>query len=453
MKAALAAAGFLIALPAAAQEHDHSAMGHDIALPAPAAASPDPHAGHDMSAMTAPADPHAGHVMASGRPDANLGPYSMRREASGTSWQPEASPHEGIHGELSGWRTMLHANLFGVYDQQGGKRGGDRGFFGGMLMASASRDLGAADRITFRTMLSPEPLMGKRGYPLLLASGETADGKAPLIDRQHPHDLFMELSASWSHQLDAKSSVFLYGGLPGEPAFGPPAFMHRLSILDSPEAPISHHWLDSTHITMGVLTAGYIRGDWKLEASTFRGREPDQHRYDIERPKFDSAAVRLSWNPSPEWSLQGSWARAKSPEQLEPEAIDKKWSASAMHFRDLGEGRWWSSTLAFGRRSADHGWLDALVLESAIKPERNWTIFARTEQTKTNELAGHDGHHGATYTVAKASIGAIRDFPLAGPFKIGVGALVSANRIPTALQPAYGGQPLGGMAFVRLRLG
>lgn len=68
--------------------------------------------------------------------------------------------------------------------------------------------------------------------------------------------------------------------------------MHRTSGIDNPEAPISHHWLDSTHITFGVVTAGAVVNDWKFEASAFRGREPDQYRYDIERPALDSYAGR-----------------------------------------------------------------------------------------------------------------------------------------------------------------
>ena len=36
--------------------------------------------------------------------------------------------------------------------------------------------------------------MGARGYPNLFATGEVANGR-PLVDRQHPHDLFMELAA------------------------------------------------------------------------------------------------------------------------------------------------------------------------------------------------------------------------------------------------------------------
>src|SRR5438128_839013 len=142
---------------------------------------------------------------------------------------------------------MAHAQINGVYDWQEGPQGGDKTFMSGMIMASARRDLNNGT-VNLRAMVSPDPFMGKRGYPLLLASGETADGVTPLVNRQHPHDMIMELSASYSHRLASDSSVFLYAGWPGEPAFGPPAFMHRLSAMDSPEAPITHHWLDSTHI-------------------------------------------------------------------------------------------------------------------------------------------------------------------------------------------------------------
>src|SRR5262249_8855710 len=145
-------------------------------------------------------------------------------------------------------------------------------------------------------------------YPLLLASGETADGRTHLVDRQHPHDLFMELSGSYAYPIGERGSVFVYVGLPGEPAVGPPAFMHRAPIMDSPEAPISHHWLDSTHIVFGVVTAGITSGAWKIDVSRFTGREPDANRFDIDRTRFDSTSARLSWNPLRRLSMQASWA-------------------------------------------------------------------------------------------------------------------------------------------------
>jgi hypothetical protein len=273
----------------------------------------------------------------------------------------------------------------------------------------------------------------------------------PLVDRQHPHDLFMELSASYSHRLSATDSVFLYAGLPGEPAFGPPAFMHRLSILDSPEAPISHHWLDSTHIVFGVVTAGVVHDDWKLEVSRFKGREPDEHRYDIESPKLDSTAIRLSWNPTRSLSLQTSWAEAKSVEQLEPDADQTKWSASAIYTVPVGHDGWWSTTAAWGRRSTDHGdWLDAWVLESAVAPNAAWTLFGRAERTQNNELDAD--HHGEAFSVGKVSVGAIRDWRVAQHVKVGLGGLYAWNFVPSGLEAGYGGDPAGAMAFIRLKI-
>mgnify|MGYP000715179141 CR=1 FL=1 len=192
------------------------------------------------------------------------------------------------------------------------------------------------------------------------ASPDTLTAGLPLVDRQHPHDLFMELSASYSHRLDDHSSVFVYAGLPGEPAFGPPAFMHRVSAMDSPEAPITHHWMDSTHITFGVLTGGFVRENWKLEASRFTGREPDEHRYDIETPKLDSTAIRVSWNPGPTWSLQASWADLISPEALEPATDERRWSASAIRTVPVGAAGLWSTTIAWGRKDRSEFFRDEL---------------------------------------------------------------------------------------------
>ena len=390
-----------------------------------------------------------GHAMIS-----PLGHWPMSRDASGTSWQPDLSEHGGVHVARGDWAFMGHAQLNLTHDWQNGPRGDRKTFVGGMIMGSARRDLADGSTLNLRAMLSPEPLMGKEGFPLLLAAGETADGVTPLVDRQHPHELVMELSASYARRLTDDDSVFAYVGLPGEPAFGPPAFMHRMSAMDSPEAPITHHWLDSTHIVFGVATLGWAHDAFKVEASSFRGREPDQDRYDIERPELDSWAVRGSWNPTPEWSLQVSYAGVAAPEQLEPDEDETKWSASAIHTRRFGAEGWWSSTLAWGRRANDHGESkDAWLLESAFSPDDHWTVFARGERIETNELLpGPGGGHGALHTVSKASIGAVHDWRLGKYVRFGVGALYSLNRVPEALEPAYGGDPDGGMVFVRLKI-
>jgi len=449
------------------QSMDHSPPGHEqYAPPAESTSSPAQPAGGATTGHVMPDMPAMDHAMPG--PEAPtmdhktmgeekthamtgaLGPYPMNREASGTAWQPDTSEHSGVQVMGGDWMLMGHAVLNGVYSWQQGPRGGDKTFASGMVMGMAKRDFASGNRLQLRAMLSPDPLMGKSGYPLHLASGETADGVTPLIDRQHPHDLFMELSASYSLRLSDEDSLFLYAGLPGEPAFGPPAFMHRVSIMDSPEAPISHHWLDSTHITFGVVTAGLVHDNVKIEASRFHGREPDQHRYDIETGPLDSTAVRLSWNPVPQLSLQASWAHLKSPEQLEPDANQTRWSASVIYTKRIAEGLW-STTLAWGRRTSGHENLDAWVLESAVKL-KDWTVFGRAERTENNELVLLGGHHGSTYKVGKLSLGAVRDFRVADHVKFGIGGLYALNFVRSALEGLYGGDPKGAMAFLRLKI-
>ena len=452
---------FALAAPALAQDHSMHAPP-----PAPAQQPPsaDPHAGHRMppaSPIPAPAaaEDHTGHDMSTGMDHAMpmtspLGPWPMSRDASGTSWQPDASQHGGVHSTSGDWSIMTHALLNLTWDRQSGPRGDEQTFVSGMLMAAARRNFADGGILNLRGMLSPDPLMGKDGYPLLLAAGETANGVDPLVDRQHPHELVMELSASYARPIGPRDSLFAYVGLPGEPAFGPPAFMHRMSAMDSPEAPITHHWLDSTHIVFGVATVGWVRDAFKLEASSFRGREPDQDRYDIESPSFDSWAVRASWNPTPEWSLQASYADVTEPEQLEPGEDETKTSASVLHTRRFGADGWWSSTLAWGRKTPDHGETkDAWLLESAIHPNDRWTIFARAERTETDELLpGHHGGHGDVFTVAKASVGAIHDWRIAEHVRFGVGGLYAINRVPAGLEASYGGDPDGAMIFLRLKI-
>jgi hypothetical protein len=338
-----------------------------------------------------------------------------------------------------------------IYDDQGGPRGDTKTFSTSMLMVMAQREAGGGT-VGLRGMVSLDPLMGKRGYPLLLQTGESANGE-PLIDRQHPHDLFMELSASYSRALGAQSSAFVYAGLPGEPALGPPAFMHRFSGEDNPEAPISHHWLDSTHITYGVITAGFVLDRFKLEGSVFRGREPDQNRYDIETGKLDSASVRLSFNPAREWALQVSRGRIKSPEELHPDLDLDRTTASAIYHRAFGSAQW-QSTLAWGRNAPSHGEATSTwLLESAVRFARSHTIFGRAERAQKNELfLEPDPRAEQKYPVGKLTLGYVYDLPRESALRIGVGGLVSRYRLGSDLDAVYG-NPTSFMLFARVKFG
>jgi hypothetical protein len=433
--------------PAHQQDMDHSQMDHATPQQPTADQSAPGHSTMQHGSMSE--GEHARHAMKGA-----LGPYPMQRESSGTAWQPDTSGHMGWMSSSGDWTLMAHGVLNLVYDHQSGPRGDDKAFASGMLMGMAQRPIGNGT-IQFKGMLSPDPFMGKSGYPLLLASGETANGTDRLIDRQHPHDFFMELSASVSQNIGSKSSVFVYAGLPGEPAFGPPAFMHREAIMDSPEAPISHHWLDSTHIVFGVLTGGLVLDRFKVEVSRFNGREPDQHRWNIESGPLDSTSVRLSWNPTAELALQGSWGHFEDPEQLEPGVDQKRWSASALYAREVAPGWKLAGTLAWGRKTIEHHGEslkdDAFVAEASVK-HASWTVFGRGEITENRELIDL-AEHGPAYRVGKISLGAVRDLRVAEHFTLGAGGLLAVNFVSDGLAPLYGGHnPIGAMAFLRLKL-
>jgi hypothetical protein len=223
--------------------------------------------------------------------------------------------------------------------------------------------------------------------------------------------------------------------------------MHRVSSEDMPEAPITHHWLDSTHIAFGVVTAGYVWDHWKIEASQFTGREPDQHRFNLDSSTFDSTAARLSYNPDPNWSLQASVGFLKSPEALEPNVNETRYTASATYFKPLSEGASFAATLAFGRKVLTGGIdEDGFLAETEYKPDTTWTIFARAESIDSDELFPAAG----IQTAGEFTIGAIRDWRVAEHAKFGLGALTTFDFVPDNLSPRYGGRPHGAMVFVRL---
>jgi hypothetical protein len=471
--AAAVLAAFLLAVAPAQAQHEH----HPPAEPQTPPAEPqDEHAGHDMDGMEGmdhsghdmqgmEGMDHMDHGMAGHGMHSMFGPYPMTREASGTAWQPDSAPHGGLHRMAGDWELMTHAYLQVIHSDQDGPRGGTKSFSENMWMGMANRPLGTG-RFGLRAMLSAEPwTIGRGGYPLLMQTGETANGVDPLVDRQHPHDLFMELAATWSMPISSDSSVFLYAGLPGEPALGPPAFMHRFSGMENPEAPLSHHWLDSTHITFGVATLGWVRGPFKLEGSVFTGRESDENRTNIESPKMDSWSTRLSFNPAKNWSLQASYGRIHSPEQLEPEIDTDRATLSAIYNRPLANGDW-QTTLAWGRNIKDPGTdpsttTDAWLLESAATCRRH-TLFARAEKQENDELFGHGGeevaggddhsHTGGVFNIGKLSLGYIYDLISTGTYKLGLGGLGSVAFLPSEIKDVYGDRPVSWMGFLRVRV-
>lgn len=439
MLAAVAAAA--LPLPAAAQDHaghqGHAMPATPTPTPAPA---PVDMAGHQDHST------HAGH-----RGDAATGPAMPSHVAmgSGTSRLPEASGGmHGLHLATGDWMVMAHGYLWGVYTDASGPRGDDMAFVQSMAMLSASGDFGGV-RVEARTMLSLEPAMGRPGYPNLLATGETAFGRA-LVDRQHPHDLFMELAARVDVDVAPGTSLFLYGGPVAEPALGPSAFMHRPSARYLPLSPITHHWFDSTHITYGVVTAGVSARRFQIEASAFRGREPDEERWGIETPRLDSWSVRATWLPTPNLAIQASYGRLKSPEVTHRGDDEGRFTASATY----SDGAV-SATLAYSAKNRIPG-----PVLSAWLAEANWNlsprhaVFGRIEAMTNDELfpVHSDPLHDRPFRVARFEGGYAYRVPLGGPVELALGGSVAGYAMPQALRAAYG-RPVQWTVFAKLGVG
>ena len=413
-----------------------------VALAAfPAAAFAQEHQGMDHGAMSHEAMDHEGEEHSLPAPFA---------EGSGTARVPgNDGGHMGLHLSTGDWMVMAHGSVTAQYTRHTGPRGNDKVYSTSMAMLSGERETGWG-RIQLKSMLSLEPLMDAAGYPNLFATGETAGGQ-PLVDRQHPHDLFMELAARVDVNIGPDTRLFLYGGPVGEPAIGPAAFMHRGSAQYNPEPPISHHWFDSTHITYGVVTAGVSSSRWQVEASAFRGREPDEERWGIETPRLDSWALRLSWNPDPRWSAQASYAQIKEPEALHA-GQDEHRTTLSVHYAD---GRGFSAMAAFSAKDREPGdVLTAWLAEANWNIDRRHTLFGRIENVANDELFPdhHAPLHDTVFRVTKVQAGYAFRVPL-GAFELALGGAASVYAKPEALGPYYGENPLGYTLFAKLSLG
>jgi hypothetical protein len=348
---------------------------------------------------------------------------------------------------------MQDGILFAVFNHQGGSRGGDEFVAPNWWMGMATRRT-SHGQLTLMGMLSLDPgTVGKEGYRELFQSGEALNGR-PLIDRQHPHDLFMQLAAVWRLPINGSTGFTIAGGPAGEPALGPVAFMHRASAADNPTAPLGHHTFDSTHVSFGVVTAAIDHGPWVVEGSVFNGREPDENRWDFDFGRLDSVSGRIWFRPAHEWEFQASTGHLKDPEQLEPGNIERS-TASASWTRTNASG-FSSVTIGYGRNDTEHGARGAVFLEGAHHAGPN-TIYGRFEglQVETALLLTGRVIEGPAADVKDQVLaftaGAVRDMLHLHGFDGGFGADITWYAVPASLQPVYGNHPVSFHVFCHLR--
>ncbi|REA58503.1 hypothetical protein DSL64_20670 [Dyadobacter luteus] len=386
----------------------------------------------------------------------------MTRNGSGTGWQPDATPMYAYMKHSDKWNYMLHGSLFLRYTSQNfnnsERKGADAKFsFPNWVMGMAQRQVGKNGLLTFRAMVSIDRLTdGGAGYPLLFQSGETWQG-SPLIDRQHPHDLISELAVGYTQRINEKLDLTIYAGYPGEPALGPTAFMHRMSAFNNPDAVLGHHWQDATHITFGVVTAGVRYGKFKLEASSFTGREPDENRFNFDKPRFDSYSYRLLFNPSKNWALQASRGFIKSPEISHPDHNVNRTTASVQHSGKLtGQNRWVASSLVWGYNSSEGHKEHSLLAESNLQLNK-WAVYGRYEfvQKSFNELGiiGSELPAKDVLPVSLFSLGLNRQVASFSNTLVQAGAQIGIYATDPFLKSVYGTAPLSGQVYLRVTPG
>jgi hypothetical protein len=449
--------------------------------------------------VSAPAQPVAAEQHP-GEPDRGNVDHTFAWVGSGTARAPRSSVPHGLSGVLGAWSVMFGGALSINHRWDPQPRGESDLFQTSMVMVSAQRQLGPG-LLKLHAMASVEPLMGPAGRSLLLQTGETADGATPLIDRQHPHDAVMSLGASYRLPLRRGVWALVYAAPVGSPALGPVPYMHRASAGGSPTVPISHHFLDATHVSHGVLTAAVFNDLFQLEVSAFNGREPDEHRWQPDPLALNSYSARLTLTPGESWALQASMGALAEPERLHSGIDLRRLTVSLMSDRRIGPARW-ATTLAWGRnmwqsgvvtyyaptvappaslavvsdqgtthlppdRGGEHSGVGGTVVSVVPLPERSqdgwlaetsleaWevTAFGRYERTLKDEMyPPSDPRHSAYYSLSKLEVGVRHDLRLGGFGEVGIGGTVSFHGIPSRLARTYGDDRRSYMVFIRFAL-
>ena len=448
--------------------------------PTPAPTPAQDHAGHEAQPTTKPT-PAPSHVHdATATPDTEESLLVMSEDemgitvgdnknnvlpmgqlASGTSWQPASTRMNMLHKKSGEWLLMFHYNAIVGLNAQGGPRGVAKFESANWFMPMAFRKVGPGT-LELRGMFSFEPFtFPPGGSPLLFQTGETYKGR-PIIDAQHPHDLFMELSATYTVPLGDRATWFAYFGYPGEPALGPTAFMHRASASENPSAALSHHLQDSSHISFGVLTSGFTYRWFKLEGSIFNGREPDENRYGLEANPWNSRSIRLSFAPNRNWSMQVSHGFLRNPEALE-EGDVRRTTASISYNKPLARGSW-ATSFIWGRNHESHGSdifnLNGYVAESTVNFNDKNYFYTRLELVDKNQLLRDEDRlllgiteHHPSFRIGAYTFGGARDVYTNDKLRLAVGSDITFYSKPAALDPIYGDNPVSYRFFLRFRPG
>ncbi len=362
--------------------------------------------------------------------------------------------HEQHAAPAAGWRVMQDGVVYGMFNHQGGPRGDSEWILPNWWMGMASRDAGR-HRFTLSGMFSLDPAtVGQSGYAELFQVGEALDG-VPLVDRQHPHDFFMQLAASWRVAFTDRASLTLSGGPAGEPTLGPVAFMHRASAAGVPFAPLGHHTFDATHVSFGVAAASLTVGRFTVEGSVFNGREPDEDRWDLNLDVLDSFAGRVWFRPREGWDLQVSSGRLRDAEELEPGDVIRTTASSS--WTRMGDDKLFGVTAGWGVNAAHGERRHGVFVEATGERSGNMAaIRLERQDLEIGKLLGHEHAdddsavaHGA---VTALTLGAGRRVLTWRGFEGMLAVQGTMNWPPSALHSTHGRSPKSVQVYFRLRV-
>jgi hypothetical protein len=398
------------------------------------------HEGHHPAATPTPVP--AGTPMTMPPPAVSANPDSM-------AMMEEMEP-------MDHWMTMVHGYAFLTVNRQGGPSG-DREFESqNHFMLMAMRSLWAGKFSLLGTFTLEPATIPPRGSAELFQRGETYRNVL-LIDRQHPHDLFVQIAAAWERPFSESAKIRLYLAPWGEPALGPVAYPHRLSASENPTAPLGHHNQDSTHIAADVATAGLTASIFTLESSVFHGREPDENRWNIEQGRLDSWSGRLTVRATGELSFQVSSGHLEHPESVEP-GNQTRSTASATYQKSTADG-FFAATAVAGRNQTPDGPEWGNLLEWTWKFAGKNFLYGRLESVDrdlyelVNKRQRPEGTPHQRTLVQAATLGFVRDIAWIPGVETGLGGDITLYSFSSRLDPVYGSRPVSVHGFARIRFG
>jgi hypothetical protein len=355
---------------------------------------------------------------------------------------------------------MLQGNAFGVYDAEEGPRGRDAVTSTNMFMGDIGSSVGDAQYFNLDYMGTLERwTIPYAGYPELLQIGESNDQGAPFIDAQHPHSspvMGLTLSDTIAFGV-GKNNLKLFFAPRGEATEGPIPFMHRITAMVNPDAPLGHHvGQDVAHISSTVIGASLLLGKTHFEISTFNGTEPEPDAVNLPVQSPNSVAIRLIEGFSNDWSGMISASHVNNPEPDQPEiTFENRYSTSLYWSKKLPSGCQFNNSFIYGMaQNYDFTTLSSFAEEFLLKHESSqiWGRIEVLQRTPAELAIATTGNPNQSQWIEATTLGythKILSLP-SDSLVLGLGGSVTRDLLPETFIGAYGGNPWTGKVFLQL---